>query len=100
MNKIYTLSNLSKKYNTTISETIALNNINLEMNNQEFIVILGPSGSGKSTLLNILSGIDNPTKGRVKFFDQDITKYNEKELTYYRKANLGFVFQSYKRCNK
>lgn len=95
MNKIYTLSNLSKKYNTAISETIALDNINLEINAQEFVVILGPSGSGKSTLLNILSGIDNPTKGKVRFYDQDITKYNEKELTAYRKDNLGFVFQSY-----
>lgn len=95
MKNIYTLSKLSKKYNSAISETIALDNINLKIKASEFVVILGPSGSGKSTLLNILSGIDNPTKGKVQFYTQDITNYKEKELTKYRKDNLGFVFQSY-----
>ncbi|NLA33737.1 MAG: ABC transporter ATP-binding protein [Tenericutes bacterium] len=95
MKEIYTLSNVSKKYNSLTSETIALDNINLEVKEHEFIVILGPSGSGKSTLLNILSGIDNPTKGKIRFYNQDITKFNENELSKYRKDNIGFVFQSY-----
>lgn len=95
MKEIYTLSNVSKKYNSLTSETIALDNINLEVKEHEFIVILGPSGSGKSTLLNILSGIDNPTKGKIRFYNQDITKLNENELSKYRKDNIGFVFQSY-----
>ena len=90
---LYKLENVTKKYKN--NENYALNKVNLEIEEGEIVVILGPSGSGKSTMLNILSGIDNVTKGKVFFKDKDITKLKEKELTRYRKDNLGFIFQSY-----
>lgn len=90
---LYKLENVTKKYKN--NENHALNKVNLEIEEGEIVVILGPSGSGKSTMLNILSGIDNVTKGKVFFKDKDITKLKEKELTRYRKDNLGFIFQSY-----
>lgn len=90
---LYKLENVIKKYKN--NENHALNKINLEIEEGEMVVILGPSGSGKSTMLNILSGIDNVTRGKVFFKNQDITKLKEKELTKYRKDNLGFIFQSY-----
>ena len=92
---LYKLEKVSKIYKNNLSENHALKDINLEINEGEIVVILGPSGSGKSTMLNILSGIDNPTKGKVYFEDKRIDKLNEKELTKYRKDNLGFIFQSY-----
>lgn len=90
---LYKLENVTKKYKN--NENHALNKVNLEIEEGEIVVILGPSGSGKSTMLNILSGIDNVTKGKVFFKGKDITKLKEKELTRYRKDNLGFIFQSY-----
>ncbi len=92
---LYKLEKVSKIYKNYSSENHALKNINLEINEGEIIVILGPSGSGKSTMLNILSGIDNPTSGKVYFNDTRIDKYKELDLTKYRKDNLGFIFQSY-----
>ena len=92
---LYKLEKVSKIYKNNLSENHALKDINLEINEGEIVVILGPSGSGKSTMLNILSGIDNPTKGKVYFEDKRIDKLNEKELTKYRKDTLGFIFQSY-----
>ena len=92
---LYKLEKVSKIYKNFTSENHALKDIDLEINEGEIVVILGPSGSGKSTMLNILSGIDNPTKGKVYFEDKRIDKLNEKELTKYRKDNLGFIFQSY-----
>ena len=92
---LYKLEKVTKTYKNFSSENHALKDINLEINEGEIVVILGPSGSGKSTMLNILSGIDNPTHGKVYFNDNRIDKYNDKELTRYRKDNLGFIFQSY-----
>ena len=92
---LYRLENVTKTYKNNSSENHALKNIDLEINEGEIVVILGPSGSGKSTMLNILSGIDNPTHGKVFFNDNRIDKYSDKELTLYRKDNLGFIFQSY-----
>ena len=92
---IYKLEKVSKIYKNFDTENHALNKIDLEINEGEIVVILGPSGSGKSTMLNILSGIDNPTKGKVYFNNERIDKLKEKELTNYRKDNLGFIFQSY-----
>ncbi|HHW68786.1 MAG TPA: ABC transporter ATP-binding protein [Tenericutes bacterium] len=74
---------------------MALDNVSLDIKEGEIVVILGPSGSGKSTMLNVLSGIDNPTKGKVIFENHDISKLSSNELTKYRKNNLGFIFQSY-----
>lgn len=92
---LYKLEKVSKIYKNFNAENHALNKIDLEINEGEIVVILGPSGSGKSTMLNILSGIDNPTKGKVYFNNERIDKLKEKELTNYRKNNLGFIFQSY-----
>lgn len=77
------------------AENHALNQVNLEIEKGEIVVILGPSGSGKSTLLNMLSGIDTPSKGTILFDGTDIGKMKERELTNYRRDNLGFIFQSY-----
>lgn len=95
MKKLYQIENVSKIYQNTLSKSHALNDINLTLNKGEIIVILGPSGSGKSTFLNILSGIDLPTSGEVVFDDQYLSKMNDKQLTIYRRNNLGFIFQSY-----
>ncbi len=92
---LYKLENVTKTYKNNSSENHALKGINLEISEGEIVVILGPSGSGKSTMLNILSGIDNPSHGKVYFNGTRIDKYKDKELTLYRKNNLGFIFQSY-----
>lgn len=95
MDPIYKLNNVSKTYKSYSEITHALENIDLTLNKGEMIVVLGPSGSGKSTLLNLLSGIDQPSKGTIFFDGEEIDKKNDKELTDYRKDNLGFIFQSY-----
>ncbi len=95
MDPIYKLEKVSKLYKSYSETTHALENIDLTLNRGEMIVILGPSGSGKSTFLNLLSGIDQPSKGKIFFTDERIDTKNDKELTEYRKDNLGFIFQSY-----
>lgn len=95
MKKLYRMLKVNKIYRNMSADNHALKDIDLDINEGEIVVILGPSGSGKSTMLNILSGIDNPTSGTVLFDDKPIEKLNEKELTFYRRTNLGFIFQSY-----
>ncbi len=73
----------------------ALEKVDLILYEKEFVVLLGPSGSGKSTLLNILGGLDTPTLGRVLFRNRDISTMSEDELTQFRRAHIGFVFQFY-----
>lgn len=92
---IYSLKNVKKIYKSAGEITHALDNVSFDILSGEIVVILGPSGSGKSTMLNILSGIDIPTSGQVMFGSKRIDKYSDKELTEYRKDNLGFIFQSY-----
>lgn len=92
---LYILEKVRKTYKNSNEENHALKDINLSINEGEIVVILGPSGSGKSTMLNILSGIDNPTSGKVFFDGSRIDNLNSIELTKYRKDNLGFIFQSY-----
>ncbi len=99
MKYIYKLNNITKTYTQFNTDTHALNKVNLSINKGEIVIVLGPSGSGKSTMLNLLSGIDNPTSGEILFNDIDISKYNEEQLTNYRKDNLGFIFQSYNLIN-
>ena len=89
------LKNVDKIYKIGDIETIALKNINIEINDGEFIVILGPSGSGKSTFLNVISGLDIPTSGDIFFNEENISKYNEVQLTKFRRDYLGFIFQQY-----
>jgi putative ABC transport system ATP-binding protein len=73
----------------------ALQGVDLDLYEGEFVVILGPSGSGKSTLLNILGGLDAPTGGEVHFRDHDLVAANDRALTRYRREHVGFVFQFY-----
>lgn len=88
-------NNLVKMFTTEEVETTALNNIDLEVKDGEFVSIMGPSGCGKSTLLNILGLLDNPTKGEYHFLGNEVSKYTEKQRAELRKQNLGFVFQSF-----
>lgn len=89
------LKNVEKVYKSGEVETKALENINLEIYDGEFIVILGPSGSGKSTLLNVISGLDTPSSGEIFYNNEKISDYNEDKLTLFRRKNLGFIFQQY-----
>lgn len=86
---------LSKNYQMGEVTVKALEDVSFEVEKGEFIVILGPSGSGKSTLLNIIGGMDTPSEGRVYFNNELITNMKDRELTYYRRNKIGFVFQFY-----
>ena len=89
------IHDLTKAYRTSDVETTALNHINLEVSDGEFIAIMGPSGCGKSTLLNILGMLDTPDSGRYGFLGEDIAGYSEGQLASIRKHNIGFIFQSF-----
>lgn len=86
---------LVKVFLTEEVETTALNKVNLEINEGEFVSIMGPSGCGKSTLLNILGLLDNPTDGEFHFLGHEVSGYNERQRADLRKENLGFVFQNF-----
>jgi putative ABC transport system ATP-binding protein len=88
-------TNLKKIYTTEEVETTALNNVNLSVQEGEYVAIMGPSGCGKSTLLNVLGMIDNPTSGEYHFLDKEVSRYSERQRANLRKANIGFVFQSF-----
>ncbi|KGK00175.1 ABC transporter ATP-binding protein [Thalassotalea sp. ND16A] len=89
------ITNLSRVFRTQDLETTALSNINLTVNEGEFVAIMGPSGCGKSTLLSILGMLDSPSTGSFEFSGSDIAGYNENQLAALRKASIGFVFQSF-----
>lgn len=84
-----------KRYQMGDSTIVANNDINFSFNKGELVVIVGPSGAGKSTLLNIIGGMDTADEGEIIIDGKDIQKYNEKELTTYRRYDIGFVFQFY-----
>ena len=86
--------NLSMVFTTEEVQTKALNEVNIEVKQGEFVAIMGPSGCGKSTLLNILGTLDSPTSGKYFFNGKEIDKMGESQLTAFRKGNIGFVFQS------
>ena len=86
---------VTKRYQMGETEILANNNMNFFIEKGEFVVIVGPSGAGKSTTLNILGGIDQNEEGCVLVNGKNITAYDEKELTKYRRYEIGFVFQSY-----
>jgi len=88
-------NSLKKVYTTEEVETTALNNINLEVYEGEYVAIMGPSGCGKSTLLNVLGMIDKPTSGEYLFLGEDVSGYSERKRAGLRKNNIGFVFQSF-----
>ena len=87
--------NLKKYYKMDNYTVKAVDNINLNINNHEFIAIVGSSGSGKSTLLNLLGELDKPTSGKVFINNIDITSMDEDELAIFRRRNIGFIFQNY-----
>jgi putative ABC transport system ATP-binding protein len=92
---LFRTAGLSKTYEVGEVTVTALCEVDLDLPEGEFIVILGPSGSGKSTLLNIIGGIDTPSAGRVLFRGEDLAGYSERKLTRYRRNHVGFVFQFY-----
>ena len=89
------LTNVSKVYRTAEVETLALNEICMEVRGGEFVAVMGPSGCGKSTLLNTLGLLDTPTSGSFEFFGQEVARRSERELTALRCERIGFVFQSF-----
>lgn len=93
------LANIEKVYRTKTIETLALNNINLEVAKGEFLSIMGPSGCGKSTLLNIMGLLDEPSEGAVEINGTQFKGYTDKQLAKFRNQTLGFIFQSYHLIN-
>ena len=89
------VENEKKFYGTADNRQEVLKGVNLTVNDGEFVVILGASGSGKSTLLNIISGLERADEGKVFYGDREITALNDKELTLFRRDEVGFVFQQY-----
>jgi len=86
---------LTKHYQMGEVVVRAIQDISFTIKEGEFVVILGPSGSGKSTLLNVIGGMDVPSEGQVVFNDINITNFNDRQLTAYRRNEVGFVFQFY-----
>lgn len=93
MTVTFNVEGLTKVYGAGAGEVRALRGVDLEVRSGETLVLLGPSGSGKSTLLNILGGLDRATAGRVLFHGRDLTHASDQELTRYRRASVGFIFQ-------
>ena len=93
------LTGINKIYRTNEIETVALENVNLEVNKGEFLSIMGPSGCGKSTLLNIMGLLDAPTGGTIEIAGTKVDGMKDKELAAFRNRKLGFVFQSFHLIN-
>jgi putative ABC transport system ATP-binding protein len=89
------LSNISKTFQTDKIETIALSEINMQVDKGEFVSIMGPSGCGKSTLLNIMGLLDQPTEGQIEVDSNVISSYKDKDITGLRNKKIGFIFQSF-----
>lgn len=89
------MTDVTKTYKTGDVETYALKDVNLTIEEGEFVVILGPSGSGKSTLLNVISGLDTVTSGEITFRGETLTNLDEEGMTAFRRKHLGFIFQQY-----
>ena len=89
------LENVVKDYKTGAGTFRALSDVNFELENGEFVVILGQSGAGKTTLLNLLGGMDTLTEGKITLDGKEVSNLNKKQLTQYRRTEIGFVFQFY-----
>src|SRR5512135_2244249 len=92
---VFEARGITKVYHMGEVDVHALRGVDLDLQEAEFVVLLGPSGSGKSTLLNILGGLDLPTSGTVRYHGRDLTAADDAELTEYRRHHVGFVFQFY-----
>ncbi len=95
MKPIIQVMNVTKIYGSKTNKTVALTNVNFEINKGEFVGIMGPSGSGKSTLLNVISTIDRTTAGTIIYEDKDISTLKENALSDFRRKELGFIFQDF-----
>lgn len=93
--EILKIENLCKTYGKNEAKVDALKNINLSINKGEFVAIVGPSGSGKSTLLHLIGGVDKPSEGTVYINDVDIYNLKEKDLSIFRRRNVGLIYQFY-----
>lgn len=93
------IDSVSKIYRTSEIETMALENVNLNVERGEFLSIMGPSGCGKSTLLNIIGLLDNPTTGTIEINGTDVSNMKDRQLAAFRNETLGFVFQSFHLIN-
>ena len=99
METMILLNQVNKIYRTEEIETVALENVNLEVKKGEFLAVMGPSGCGKSTLLNVMGLLDSPTIGSVIIDGKETARMKDKELAKFRNENLGFVFQSFHLIN-
>lgn len=95
MDAFVSFENVGKIYRTGEVEITALKDVNFKIDRGEFCVIVGASGAGKTTILNILGGMDSLTSGKVYLDGQEISRFNKKQLTTYRRHDVGFVFQFY-----
>ena len=93
--KVLSLKNVKKEYHTGSITVTAVDNVSFDLNEGEFVVILGASGAGKTTLLNLLGGMDTATSGEIDLDGENITAFGKKQLTDYRRHDVGFVFQFY-----
>src|SRR5437667_9187359 len=92
---IVQIRELTKEYRHGEISVVALNDVSLQIQQGEFVALMGPSGSGKSTLLHIIAGVDRPTSGHCHVEGIEVTSLNESELADWRNQNVGFVFQSF-----
>ncbi len=93
--EVLQVKNISKQYGTKENAVQALRNISFSVVQGEFVSIVGTSGSGKSTLLNLIGGLDVPSQGEIIIRNHNIARLERKELTIFRRRNIGFVFQNY-----
>ena len=93
MNDFIVFDNVKKTYKIGDIEINASDGVDFKIDKGEFVVIVGPSGAGKTTILNLLGGMDKATSGKILVDGKDVAKYGEKELTQYRRDDIGFVFQ-------
>ena len=92
---ILKVENVSKIYGKNEAQVIALNNISFDVEEGEFIAVIGPSGSGKSTLLHTIAGLEKPTNGQVYFYEKNMYEMSKKELTILRREKIGIIYQFY-----
>ncbi|UCE66678.1 MAG: ABC transporter ATP-binding protein [Candidatus Zixiibacteriota bacterium] len=93
------LKNVEKVYRTESIETLALHDINIEVEKGEFVSVMGPSGCGKSTLLNLMGLLDNPTRGEVEIEGNPVKSYGDRKMAKIRNEKIGFIFQSFHLIN-
>src|SRR5215467_7695886 len=92
---IVNVRNVSKRFSRDGFEVVALDHVDLELQQGDFFALMGPSGSGKSTLLNLLAGIDRATEGRVVVMGTELARLSESELASWRNAHIGYIFQTF-----